>query len=187
MYTRTFDRDRPPAKAGIRPLAHLAGRKIWLKFPRPTVLLRQRRDRFRYWRRPRSHGVCHTVHLSKSSIHPLRQAFSLAQGEPRILADPQGLSRSLRRVISTFFSPCIPGLSGPAGHHKRAKKKPVQLIVSDTRLSGGSNTYFRRAPPGGTRQKENRQNLPHTLRDGSLIYTHFPSLSINESHSRGWL
>jgi hypothetical protein len=122
MYTRTFDRGRPPACAGFRPFTHLAGREIWLKFPRPTVSMRQRRDRLRSRCRPRSHGVCHTVHLSKSSFG-LSSGFSAHSRGATYLNRTAWPVKAIIGPDSTFFRILLrPALGQNSGRLTGEKK-----------------------------------------------------------------
>lgn len=129
----------------------------------------------------RSHGVCHTVHLSKS-FWPLRAAFLLAQGELRILAALTSTSRPFAAGILTFFVALTNDPAHLAGSHEKAKKKPAYSShtlpdgpVVHTPTTAGHHRQVR-----GKRSTD--KTVPHTLRDSTLIYTHLGDLS---SHDPG--
>jgi hypothetical protein len=81
-----------------------------------------------------------------------------AHGEPRMLADPSTMSRTAQAAILTFFVALTTHPIAADQISRKGEKKAGLLVACVTRWSGGSYTYYRRAPPAGTSQKKYRQN-----------------------------
>lgn len=159
MYTRTFDRGRRPARAGVRPFTHLAGRKIWLSSPDRLCLSGSAAT-------VSGPGAAHvltasvTLFTCQRAWLPSRAAFWPAQGEPRILTFSQALSSRRRLGLALFFRVFL----SPAGRRHPGRLTGEKKAGSTDRLHVPMARRLTHPLPQGTadRHKAIRQPTRQT-------------------------